>query len=64
MRVDPTRFVSNLQESRVSQSALKAKQMRLEALTLRVAVLLGSVPSLTTKLTVRVAMLGLSELLA
>lgn len=33
MRVDPTRFVSNLQESRVSQAALKAKQMRLEALT-------------------------------
>jgi adhesin transport system membrane fusion protein len=33
MRVDPTRFVSNLQESKVSQAALKAKQMRLEALT-------------------------------
>lgn len=33
MRVDPTRFVSNLQESRVSQAALKAKQLRLDALT-------------------------------
>jgi adhesin transport system membrane fusion protein len=33
MRVDPTRFVSNLQESKVSQAALRAKQMRLEALT-------------------------------
>jgi adhesin transport system membrane fusion protein len=33
MRVDPTRFVSNLQESRVSQAALRAKQLRLEALT-------------------------------
>jgi len=33
MRVDPTRFASNLQESRVSQAALKAKQMRLNALT-------------------------------
>jgi membrane fusion protein, adhesin transport system len=33
MRVDPTRFVSNLQESKVSQAALKAKVLRLEALT-------------------------------
>jgi len=33
MRVDTTRFESNLQESRVSQAALKAKQMRLNALT-------------------------------
>lgn len=33
MRVDPTRFVSNLQESKVSQAALRAKQLRLEALT-------------------------------
>ena len=33
MRVDPTRFVSNLQESKVSQAALRVKQLRLEALT-------------------------------
>ena len=33
MRVDPTRFVSNLQESKVSQYALEAKRVRLEALT-------------------------------
>ena len=33
MRVDTTRFESNLQESRVSQAALKAQQMRLNALT-------------------------------
>jgi len=33
MRVDPTRFVSGLQESKVSQAALKAKQLRLDALT-------------------------------
>ena len=33
MRVDPTRFVSNLQESKVSQAALRIKQLRLEALT-------------------------------
>jgi len=33
MRVDPTRFVSNLQESRVSQAALRAKKLRLDALT-------------------------------
>jgi adhesin transport system membrane fusion protein len=33
MRVDPTRFVSNLQESRVSQASLRVKQLRLEALT-------------------------------
>lgn len=33
MRVDPTRFVSNLQESRVSSYALEAKRVRLEALT-------------------------------
>jgi adhesin transport system membrane fusion protein len=33
MRVDPTRFVSNLQESKVSQAALRAKVLRLEALT-------------------------------
>ena len=33
MRIDPTRFVSNLQESRVSQVALEAKVLRLEALT-------------------------------
>jgi adhesin transport system membrane fusion protein len=33
MRVDPTRFVSNLQESKVSQAALRVKQLRLDALT-------------------------------
>ncbi len=33
LRVDPTRFVSNMQESRVSQLALQAKSLRLEALT-------------------------------
>ncbi len=33
MRVDPTRFVSNLQESRVSQASLRVRQLRLEALT-------------------------------
>jgi adhesin transport system membrane fusion protein len=33
LRVDPTRFVSNMQESRVSQLALQAKALRLEALT-------------------------------
>ena len=33
MRVDPTRFVSNLQESKVSQAALRIKQLRLQALT-------------------------------
>lgn len=33
LRVDPTRFVSNLLESRVSQLALQAKALRLEALT-------------------------------
>jgi adhesin transport system membrane fusion protein len=33
MRVDPTRFVSNLQESKVSQAALRIKQLRLDALT-------------------------------
>lgn len=33
LRVDPTRFVSNLQESRASQLALQAKALRLEALT-------------------------------
>ena len=33
MRVDPTRFASNLQEAKVSQAALQAKQLRLEALT-------------------------------
>lgn len=32
-RVDPTRFVSNLGESRVSQLALQAKILRLQALT-------------------------------
>jgi membrane fusion protein, adhesin transport system len=33
MRVDPTRFVSNMLESKVSQQALLAKQLRLQALT-------------------------------
>jgi adhesin transport system membrane fusion protein len=33
LRVDPTRFTSNLQESRVSQLALEAKVARLDALT-------------------------------
>lgn len=33
MRVDPTRFASNLGESRVSQLALRAKVLRLQALT-------------------------------
>lgn len=33
MRVDPTRFVSNLQESRASQLSFQAKALRLEALT-------------------------------
>lgn len=33
LRVDPTRFVSTMQESRVSQLALQAKALRLEALT-------------------------------
>jgi len=33
MRVDPTRFVSNMLESRVGQLALQAKVLRLEALT-------------------------------
>lgn len=33
LRVDPTRFVSSVQESRVSQLALQAKALRLEALT-------------------------------
>ena len=33
LRVDPTRFESNLGESRVSQLALRAKVLRLEALT-------------------------------
>ena len=33
VRVDPTRFVSNLQESRVGELALQAKVLRLEALT-------------------------------
>ena len=33
LRVDPTRFVSNMQESRVGQLALQAKALRLEALT-------------------------------
>ena len=33
MRVDPTRFISNMQESRASQLALQAKALRLEALT-------------------------------
>lgn len=33
MRIDPTRFVSNLLESRASQLALQAKVLRLEALT-------------------------------
>jgi len=33
LRVDPTRFVSNLMESQASQSALRAKALRLEALT-------------------------------
>jgi len=33
LRVDPTRFVSNMQESRVGQLAMQAKALRLEALT-------------------------------
>jgi adhesin transport system membrane fusion protein len=33
LRVDPTRFVSTLQESRTSQQALQAKVLRLQALT-------------------------------
>lgn len=33
LRIDPTRFTSNLQESRVSQLALEAKILRLQALT-------------------------------
>lgn len=33
LRIDPTRFTSNLQESRVSQLALEAKIARLQALT-------------------------------
>ena len=33
LRIDPTRFVSNLQESKVGQLALQAKVLRLEALT-------------------------------
>lgn len=33
MRVDPTRFESNLGESRVSQLAMRAKALRLQALT-------------------------------
>ncbi|MBK9440494.1 MAG: HlyD family type I secretion periplasmic adaptor subunit [Comamonadaceae bacterium] len=33
LRVDPTRFVSNMLESRASQTALQAKALRLEALT-------------------------------
>jgi len=33
LRVDPTRFVSTMLESRVSQQALQAKALRLEALT-------------------------------
>lgn len=33
LRVDSTRFVSNLMESQVSQAALQAKALRLEALT-------------------------------
>lgn len=33
MSVDPTRFVSNMRESRVSQQALQAKALRLQALT-------------------------------
>ncbi len=33
MRVDPTRFVSNMQESRASQLSYQAKALRLEALT-------------------------------
>ena len=33
LRVDPTRFVSNMQESRVGQLALQAKALRLQALT-------------------------------
>lgn len=33
LRIDRTRFTSNLQESRVSQSALEAKILRLQALT-------------------------------
>lgn len=33
MRVDPTRFVSNMQESKASQLSYQAKALRLEALT-------------------------------
>lgn len=33
LRIDPTRFTSNLQESRVGQLALEAKILRLQALT-------------------------------
>lgn len=33
MRIDPTRFISGMQESRASQLALQAKTLRLEALT-------------------------------
>ncbi len=33
LRVDPTRFMSNMLESRVGQTALKIKALRLEALT-------------------------------
>ncbi len=33
LRIDPTRFTSNLQESRISQLALEAKILRLQALT-------------------------------
>jgi len=33
LRVDPTRFVSNMLESRAGQTALQAKALRLEALT-------------------------------
>lgn len=33
LRVDPTRFVSNMMESRASQLAVQAKALRLEALT-------------------------------
>jgi adhesin transport system membrane fusion protein len=37
LRVDPTRFVSNMLESRVGQLAMQAKVLRLEALTRGVA---------------------------
>jgi adhesin transport system membrane fusion protein len=37
LRVDPTRFVSNMLESRVGQLAMQAKALRLEALTRGVA---------------------------